>query len=271
MAVEHSIERLLEIMAQLRDPQQGCPWDRNQNFESITPHTIEEAYEVADCIERRDSVQLKDELGDLLFQVIFYSQLAQEEGSFEFNDVVENLNSKLLRRHPHGFDSGKSDHDGPGEVTEQAVRLNWEKIKQHEKQSLAGTEKFSQMDDVPRNLPALSRAQKLQKRAANVGFDWPSITPALAKISEETEELKQALSNNDPDNALEEVGDLMFSCVNVVRHLNADSEQLLRRANDKFEQRFRKVEQLLDKEGVQWQDSDLEHLDQLWELAKQRE
>ena len=276
MSAEHSIKQLLEIMAQLRDPQKGCPWDRKQSYESIVPHTLEEAYEVADCIERGDFAHLKDELGDLLFQVIFYSQLASEERRFEFNDVVDNLNQKLLRRHPHVFDPNFADDtsldhpadDADKSISEKAVSSNWEKIKQQEKRSDKSPLKISVLDDVPAALPALSRAQKLQKRAANVGFDWPNLAPALAKITEETEELHQALENNDADNALEEIGDLMFSCVNVVRHLKADSEQLLRRANDKFEARFRKIENMLDKQGIRWEDTDLSQLDQLWELAK---
>ena len=279
MSAEHSIKQLLEIMAQLRDPQKGCPWDRKQSYESIVPHTLEEAYEVADCIERGDFAHLKDELGDLLFQVIFYSQLASEERRFEFNDVVDNLNQKLLRRHPHVFDPNFADDtsldhqadDADKSISEKAVSSNWEKIKQQEKRSDKSPLKISVLDDVPAALPALSRAQKLQKRAANVGFDWPNLAPALAKITEETEELYQALENNDADNALEEIGDLMFSCVNVVRHLKADSEQLLRRANDKFEARFRKIENMLDKQGIHWEDTDLSQLDQLWELAKRDE
>ena len=279
MSAEHSIKQLLEIMAQLRDPQKGCPWDRKQSYESIVPHTLEEAYEVADCIERGDFAHLKDELGDLLFQVIFYSQLASEERRFEFNDVVDNLNQKLLRRHPHVFDPHFADDtsldhqadDADKSISEKTVRSNWEKIKQQEKRSDNSSLKISVLDDVPAALPALSRAQKLQKRAANVGFDWPNLAPALAKITEETEELHQALENNDADNALEEIGDLMFSCVNVVRHLKADSEQLLRRANDKFEARFRKIENMLDKQGIHWEDTDLSQLDQLWELAKRDE
>lgn len=261
---KHPVDRLVEIMATLRDPEQGCPWDKKQTYRSIVPHTLEEAYEVAEAIELEEYDHLKEELGDLLFQVIFYSRLAEEEARFNFDDVIETLNEKLIRRHPHVFQP-----QGKKNLADQEVRSNWETIKQQERQSRQPAS-TSKLDGVSINLPALSRAQKLQGRAAHFGFDWPSVQPALAKIDEETQELRDALQRGDQQHAVEELGDVIFSCVNVARHLNADSEQLLRQATQKFESRFRKIETMLDNQGRSVDDADLEELDQLWDLVKQQ-
>lgn len=256
-----SMQQLLDIMTQLRNPQGGCPWDLKQNFRSILPHTLEEAYEVADAIESDDRVQLRDELGDLLFQVVFYCQLAREEGSFEFADVAQAMSDKLIRRHPHVF----GDLQGETGMDSEQVLERWESIKQDERDA---KQQHSVLDDVPNALPALQRSAKLQKRAANVGFDWPNATPVLANMAEELEEVQQAFASGDKEHTLEELGDLMFACVNMARHLKQDPEQVMRAANAKFERRFRFLEtQLLDA-GEQLENVSLERMDAGWHAAK---
>jgi len=265
-----SMQQLLDIMAQLRNPDGGCPWDLKQDFRSILPHTLEEAYEVADAIESDDRMQLRDELGDLLFQVVFYCQLAREEGSFEFADVAQTMADKLIRRHPHVF--GPEAHGGAhgektGETAMDADKVleRWESIKQDERNA---KQQHSVLDDVPIALPAMQRSAKLQKRAANVGFDWPDINPVLANMAEELEEVQQAFASGDKDHTLEELGDLMFACVNMARHLKQDPEQVMRAANAKFERRFRFLETQLLEAGEQLENVSLERMDAGWDEAK---
>jgi len=261
-----AMQNLLDIMAQLRNPDGGCPWDLKQDFRSILPHTLEEAYEVADAIESDDRVQLRDELGDLLFQVVFYCQLAREEGSFEFADVAQTMADKLIRRHPHVFGPQANDSEqGAAGMDAEQVLKRWESIKQDERDA---KQQHSVLDDVPNALPAMQRSAKLQKRAANVGFDWPDVTPVLANMAEELEEVQQAFASGDKDHTLEELGDLMFACVNMARHLKQDPEQVMRAANAKFERRFRFLETQLLEAGEQLENVSLERMDAGWNAAK---
>ena len=268
----YTLDDLLHLMARLRDPQYGCPWDLKQNYASIVPHTIEEAYEVADTIERGDFEHLQGELGDLLFQVVYYSQLAREEGRFEFDGVVDSITRKLIRRHPHVFPTGElyAPVDTPS-LSEAQVKSRWEEIKAEERAEKSQPEQLSLLDDVPATLPALSRAAKLQKRAATVGFDWPAALPVLDKVREELDEVLQAMADGDADALEDEVGDLLFAAVNLARHLKQDPEHALRRANRKFERRFRFIEQALRDMGRPIEDCTLEDLDALWGEAKRQE
>jgi len=268
----YTLEDLLHLMARLRDPQYGCPWDLKQNYASIVPHTIEEAYEVADTIERGDFEHLQGELGDLLFQVVYYSQLAREEGRFEFDGVVDAITRKLIRRHPHVFPTGElyAPLDTPS-LSEAQVKSRWEEIKAEERAEKSGPEQLSLLDDVPATLPALSRAAKLQKRAATVGFDWPDALPVLDKVREELDEVLQAMADGDAQALEDEVGDLLFAAVNLARHLKQDPENVLRRANRKFERRFRFIEQALRDSGRPIEDCNLDELDALWGEAKRQE
>ena len=268
----YTLEDLLHLMARLRDPQYGCPWDLKQNYASIVPHTIEEAYEVADTIERGDFEHLQGELGDLLFQVVYYSQLAREEGRFEFDGVVDAITRKLIRRHPHVFPTGElyAPLDTPS-LSEAQVKSRWEEIKAEERAEKSGPEQLSLLDDVPATLPALSRAAKLQKRAATVGFDWPDALPVLDKVREELDEVLQAMAEGDAQALEDEVGDLLFAAVNLARHLKQDPENVLRRANRKFERRFRFIEQALRDSGRPIEDCNLDELDALWGEAKRQE
>ncbi|MCE5988965.1 nucleoside triphosphate pyrophosphohydrolase [Pseudomonas sp. LM20] len=268
----YTLEDLLHLMARLRDPQYGCPWDLKQNYASIVPHTIEEAYEVADTIERGDFEHLQGELGDLLFQVVYYSQLAREEGRFEFDGVVDSITRKLIRRHPHVFPTGElyAPVDTPS-LSEAQVKSRWEEIKAEERAEKSQPEQLSLLDDVPAALPALSRAAKLQKRAATVGFDWPAALPVLDKVREELDEVLQAMANGDADALEDEIGDLLFATVNLARHLKHDPEHALRRANRKFERRFRFIEQALRDSGRPIEDCNLDELDALWGEAKRQE
>ena len=261
-----AMQQLLDIMAQLRNPEGGCPWDLKQDFRSILPHTLEEAYEVADAIESDDRMQLRDELGDLLFQVVFYCQLAREEGSFEFADVAQTMSDKLIRRHPHVFSPSADEAElGTSALDADQVLKKWEAIKQAERDA---KHQHSVLDDVPNALPAMQRSAKLQKRAANVGFDWPDVTPVLANMAEELEEIEQAFASGDKDHTLEELGDLMFACVNMARHLKQDPEQVMRAANAKFERRFRFLETQLEEEGESLESVDLERMEAGWKAAK---
>jgi len=263
---EDAMQQLLDIMAQLRNPDGGCPWDLKQDFRSILPHTLEEAYEVADAIESDDRMQLRDELGDLLFQVVFYCQLAREEGSFEFADVAQTMSDKLIRRHPHVFGPQANGlKQGATGLDADQVLERWESIKQAERDA---KQQHSVLDDVPNALPAMQRSAKLQKRAANVGFDWPDLTPVLANMAEELEEVQQAFASGDKDHTLEELGDLMFACVNMARHLKQDPEQVMRAANAKFERRFRFLESQLLEAGEQLENVSLERMDAGWDAAK---
>ncbi|MFJ4389662.1 nucleoside triphosphate pyrophosphohydrolase [Pseudomonas soli] len=268
----YTLDDLLHLMARLRDPQYGCPWDLKQDYASIVPHTIEEAYEVADTIERGDFEHLQGELGDLLFQVVYYSQLAREEGRFEFDGVVDAITRKLIRRHPHVFPTGElyAPLDTPM-LDEAQVKSRWEEIKAEERAEKSELEQLSLLDDVPAALPALSRAAKLQKRAATVGFDWPDALPVLDKVREELDEVLQAMADGDSDALEDELGDLLFATVNLARHLRHDPENALRRANRKFERRFRFIEQALREQGLNTQDRTLDELDALWGEAKRQE
>lgn len=269
----YQLDDLLHLMARLRDPQHGCPWDLKQSYATIVPHTIEEAYEVADAIERGDFDHLPGELGDLLFQVVYYSQLAREEGRFEFAQVVDGITCKLIRRHPHVFPDG--DLYGAVDVAkleEAAVKHRWEEIKAEERAEKANApEQLSLLDDVPTALPSLSRAIKLQKRAAQVGFDWPEALPVVDKVREELDEVLEAMASGDAAAQGEELGDLLFAVCNLARHLKVDPEQALRAANHKFERRFRHIEQALRDAQQDFAACSLEQLDALWGEAKQRE
>ncbi|MFW5926842.1 MAG: nucleoside triphosphate pyrophosphohydrolase [Wenzhouxiangella sp.] len=257
-----SIQRLIEIMARLRDPDGGCPWDIQQDFRSIAPYTIEEAHEVADAIERGDIDDLRDELGDLLFQVVFHARMAEEQGDFDFGEVAEAVSDKLVRRHPHVF--GSERFDSPEAQTE-----SWERIKAAERAERGETDD-SLLDGVSRGLPALRRSVKLQKRAARVGFDWPSAEPVFDKIAEETEELRAAIENGDRDNIEEEVGDLFFALTNLARKLEVDPGAALRRGNLKFERRFRAMEALADERGIDLGGLDHDQLESLYREVKRR-
>lgn len=269
----YSLEDLLHLMSRLRDPQFGCPWDIKQTYASIVPYTLEEAYEVADAIERGDFDHLQGELGDLLFQVVFYSQFAREEGRFEFAGVVDSITRKLIRRHPHVFPTG--DLYAPLDVSplsEEQVKLRWEEIKAQERaQKSDAPEQLSLLDDVPTALPALSRAAKLQHRAAQVGFDWPQALQVVDKVREELDEVLEAMADNDPAAIVDEVGDLLFAVVNLARHLKVDPETALRGGNGKFERRFRFIEQALRQTHRPMEDCTLEELDALWGEAKRQE
>ncbi len=257
-----SIQRLLTIMTRLRDPKTGCPWDREQSFASIAPYTIEEAYEVADAIERGDLSDLKGELGDLLFQVVFHAQMAREQGVFEFDDVVNAISDKLERRHPHVFGDAQI-------ATAQEQNVAWEQHKRNER--TARNAHGSVLDDVPVGMPALTRAAKLGKRASSVGFDWPDITGVLDKIEEEVRELRGAFKSNDHKEIKAEMGDVLFSIANLGRHLHVDLEAALRQTNAKFERRFRHVEARLRDQGKSPQQVSLEEMDSLWNEAKKLE
>ncbi len=254
------IQRLLDIMAQLRNPDGGCPWDLEQDYRSIVPHTIEEAYEVADAIERDAFDELQDELGDLLFQVVFYAQLAREEQRFNFDDIVESICDKLERRHPHVF--------GDKQVADSAEQTrHWEQLKADERRAKAG-QTHSALDGVAHTLPAVTVAHKLQKRAARVGFDWPDEQGVFDKIREELAEVSQAWP--EPGQRADEIGDLLFSCVNLARHAGVDSETVLRQANRKFESRFRKMEQQLGRAGKALNACKLDEMEAAWLRAKQQ-
>lgn len=261
-----SMQQLVEIMAQLRDPESGCPWDKEQTMETIVPYTIEEVYEVADSIEKGDMPELCDELGDLLFQVVFYAQIASERGEFDFQDVTQSICKKMLRRHPHVF------ADAEVADTEEQTR-RWEQLKAEERQEKAGSDPARQLDGVARALPALIRAEKLQKRAAKVGFDWSDKREVLAKVREELTELEAELSGSEenPSRVAEEMGDLLFSCVNLSRHLGLQAETLLREANDKFQKRFNSIEELLAGEDKPLKNAGLEELEEKWSLVKKQE
>ena len=256
-----SLGRLLEIMARLRDRERGCPWDLEQTFATIAPYTIEEAYEVADAIERNDLDELKDELGDLLFQVVFHARMAEEAGAFAFEDVARAICAKMLRRHPHVF--GDQRVAGSAEQTKR-----WEEIKREER---GAAEPRGVLDAVPVGLPALTRAVKLGKRAATVGFDWPDVKGVRAKVDEELAELDRAAASNDRAEIAAEMGDVLFSLANWCRHLQLDPETCLRSANERFARRFRSVERAVARDDRGWPDYDAAELDDLWRRAKAEE
>jgi len=254
------IDKLLEVMRQLRDEHSGCPWDQQQDFSSIAPYTVEEAYEVADAIAREDFVALKDELGDLLFQVIFHSRMAEEAGLFGFDDVVAAICQKMLRRHPHVFGSAEQRAAGP-------VAGGWEAMKTAERQQ---ADDDSAIAAVAKSLPALKRAQKLGKRAGSVGFDWPDRRGVRQKIREELDELEEAVGTREAAAIEAEFGDLLFAVVNLARHLQVDPEKALTSANYKFERRFRDMENAIKASGKSFAEHTLESLDQEWRAAKKR-
>ena len=254
------IKKLLEVMRQLRDPNSGCPWDLEQDFSSIAPYTIEEAYEVADAIEREDWSELRSELGDLLFQVVFYAQMASEVGYFSFDDVADGITDKMIRRHPHVFADGD-------ERSASEVRGRWEDIKEEER---AAHDDQSALAGVAKALPALIRAQKLGKRASRVGFDWPDRRGVNLKIHEELGELEEAVGSREPEKVEEELGDLLFAVVNLARHVDVDPEKALMSANSKFERRFRSMEADIADEGLEIRRMNLESLEQHWRKAKKQ-
>ena len=252
------LKELIATFKSLRDPNNGCAWDREQTFKSIASCSIEEAYEVADAIEREDFQALKSELGDLLFQVVFHAEMADEEGLFDLTDVISELNDKLIRRHPHVF-SDKS------AITASESLTIWEDIKAEERKNLKYD---SLMDDVPRNLPSLTRAKKLQKRAARVGFDWPSSREVMAKIQEEILELEIERKAKNRENISEEIGDILFTLVNLTRHFNLDPEDIMRKSNLKFENRFRAMENHAKENNVALDKMSLEELEEIWQKIK---
>jgi MazG family protein len=257
------VQELLAIMRRLRDPRDGCPWDLEQDFGTIAPYTIEEAYEVASAIEHKDYAALKDELGDLMLQVVFHAQMADEKGLFSFPDVVQAICQKMIRRHPHVFARGPAN-------TPDAVRAAWEDIKRQERAE-KGQVPESLLDDVPSALPALMRAVKLQNRAAEVGFDWPSAVTVTDKIAEESRELAEAADSRDHAKIAEEFGDLLFAMANLARHLKLDPEDALRAANAKFVRRFKVIEAGLRAKGRTPEEASLEEMEALWQEAKKAE
>ncbi|MBB3453273.1 ATP diphosphatase [Rhizobium sp. BK313] len=270
MEASRDISRLIEIMAALRNPETGCPWDIVQTFETIKPYTIEEAYEVSDAIERRDMDDLCEELGDLLLQVVFHARMAEEAGEFSFGDVVEAITRKMIRRHPHVFAISGAD-------TPDAVKVQWEEIKADEKRErterrarrgISEDFKIGFLGSVQRTFPALTEALKLQERAAKVGFDWSAPEPILDKIEEEIDELRVALASGDKAKVSDELGDLIFAVVNIGRHVKADPEQALRGTNTKFRRRFNHIETTLAAEGETLNGASLERMEDIWQAAK---
>jgi MazG family protein len=255
------IERLIELMRRLREPEQGCPWDVEQTFRSIAPYTIEEAYEVADAIERGDMADLTDELGDLLLQVVYHAQMAAEAGSFDWNDVVAAITAKMLRRHPHVFGDWSR---------EDFVAGTWEKLKDAERAGKPSPQS-SILADVPVSLPGMTRAVKLQKRAARVGFDWPDISGVLDKIQEESTELAEAQASGDQDRIEDEYADLLFVMANLGRHLQVDPETALRRVNAKFTRRFNMIESEISLSGRTLEEVSLDEMEAIWVRAKAHE
>ena len=274
MKPARDIERLIEIMAALRTPGTGCPWDLEQDFASIAPYTIEEAHEVADAIARGDLVDLKDELGDLLLQVVFHARMAQEQGSFAFPDVVEAITTKLIRRHPHVFGDAR-------DLSPAEVKALWGQIKAQEKADKARARAQAGLPEpaeakgvlagVPTSLPSLTRAWKLQAKASSVGFDWNDARLVLDKVREETAEIEEALAGGDKAAIQEEIGDLLFVIANLARHVDADPETCLKAANAKFERRFAGIEQALEQQGREPRQASLEELEELWQQVKRAE
>lgn len=253
------VAKLTEVMGRLRDPDNGCPWDLKQDFESLLPYTIEETYEVVDAIQSGDMQAVKDELGDLLFQVVFYAQLGKERGEFAFDDIAEHTATKLIHRHPHVFGSAAQ-----RKLSDVEIKAQWEQIKQQERAQKKTD--GSVFDDIPNQLPSILKAAKLQKRAAAVGFDWPDAEPVYAKIEEEVQEVKDA---SDPQQVEEEIGDLLFAVVNLARHKQVNPEAALQRANEKFRQRFSDIEKRLAAQHKQPTECNLDELEALWQQVKQ--
>jgi nucleoside triphosphate diphosphatase len=274
MKPSSDISRLLEIMAALRNPDTGCPWDQEQDFASIAPYTLEEAYEVVDAIERGDPADLKEELGDLLLQVVFHAQMAAEKGMFAFPDVVEAISRKLIRRHPHVFGDSR-------ELSPAQVKMLWDDIKREEKAErrlsreklglIAQDPEGGFLCGIPTALPALTRAHKLTAKAAKVGFDWPEPSQVIDKIHEELEEVKEASSSGDRDRVEDEIGDLLFAVSNLARHYGVDPEAALRRTNAKFERRFGAIERALERKDRTLEEASLDEMEELWIEAKRTE
>ena len=264
----YDIEDLKRLMERLRDPAYGCPWDLKQTYQSIAPFTLEECLELIDALEQSDYEHVEEELGDLLFQVIFYAQLGKEEGRFDFDSVVSGITAKLLRRHPHVFKDGELEGVIEDRTSMAAIKANWEKTKAEERADRSQT---SVMDDVPATLGALSRAQKLQKRAATVGFDFSSVSEVAACLLGEYRELEQAMVSGDQNEIENELGDVLFTVVNIARHLKVDSEAALRKANRRFEARIRSAERDAADEGTSLMEESAERLDERWQKAKLKE
>ncbi|MDN3652126.1 nucleoside triphosphate pyrophosphohydrolase [Thalassotalea ponticola] len=262
LAAPSSIEKLVWIMSQLRDPQHGCPWDKKQSYQTIVPYTLEEAYEVAEAIDKQDYQELEKELGDLLFQVVFYARIAEEEQRFDLSSVIDAICEKLIRRHPHVFTDQQF-------ASEREIKANWENEKAKER--VENNQQTSMLDDIPNALPALMQATKIQKRCAHVGFDWPDIDGVLDKVKEELAEVELELSRSQRDQAAlqEELGDLLFAVVNLTRHCQVDAEQALRHASVKFKQRFAYIERYHQQQALDIHQSSLEFLESLWVKAKQ--
>ncbi|MEJ2045055.1 MAG: nucleoside triphosphate pyrophosphohydrolase [Reinekea sp.] len=267
MTDQYTIEDLKYLMSRLRHTEDGCPWDIKQTYRSIVPHTLEEVYEVIDTIEREDFPHLSEELGDLLFQVVFYAQIASEEERFSFDDIIHRLVSKLIYRHPHVFPDGTlQSRRTDSFLTESDVKGQWEVLKAKQKQRAD-----SILADIPVALPGMIRARKLQSKAAKVGFDWPSVQDVLEKADEELAELKEAIAGGDQAHMESELGDILFVLANVARHLDIDPEQAVRNTNQKFEHRFRFIEQQVGASEKNWTDYSLDELDAYWNQAKERE
>ncbi|QMV52860.1 nucleoside triphosphate pyrophosphohydrolase [Ewingella americana] len=264
---ESALQRLLTIMKTLRDPIAGCPWDKEQTFETIAPYTLEETYEVLDAIARKDYDDVRDELGDLLYQVVFYAQMGSEQGLFAFDDICNAISDKLERRHPHVFANAGSQQS---EKSSQDVLVKWEARKALER---AEKSLHSALDDIPQALPALMRAHKIQKRCANVGFDWTTLGPVLDKVYEEIDEVMHEAQQAviDEEKLGEEIGDLLFATVNLSRHLGHKAEDALQAANRKFERRFRQVEQIIREQGLTMEDATLDQMEEAWQQVKQGE
>ncbi len=263
------IHDLVALMARLRHPEHGCPWDLKQTFSTIAPYTLEEASEVAEAIAREDYENLKEELGDLLFQVLFHARIAEEAGMFSFDDICQELQSKLVRRHPHVFPGGtQSSFASDDKLTPEAVKQRWQAIKAEEKAKKNIAVSTSAMpDDLPSSMPALLRAEKIQSAAAHVGFDWQEVEPVVDKIHEELNEVLEARGEGI-ERVSEEVGDLMFACVNLARHLKVDAEMAMRKASVKFERRFRSMEVLADNDGLSFQQLTLDEMESYWQQSK---
>ncbi|MBL4661859.1 MAG: nucleoside triphosphate pyrophosphohydrolase [Alcanivoracaceae bacterium] len=264
--MESNINQLLDTMAQLRDKENGCPWDIEQSFNSLSSYTVEEAYEVVDAIDKGDYQHLKEELGDLLFQVVFYAQIASEQGLFNFNDIVNNINDKMIERHPHVFDTNNQQKHS-------AIQMSkiWEQNKLRKRKKADCKQYSSVLDDIPNNLPELLKAVKLTKRAAVIGFDWPSIEPVFTKMEEEIAELKEAMQMGVTARIKDELGDVLFVCTNLARHLRLDPQLALRHANNKFEKRFRAIESAARNTYPKQDIYDLKTLEDLWIEVKKVE
>ena len=259
-----ALERLLGIMAALRTPGTGCPWDLEQTFSTVAPYTIEEAYEVADAIRRENLADLRDELGDLLLQIVFHARMAEEAGAFAFGDIVTAISEKLVRRHPHVFANSR-------DLSPEAVKRLWEQIKRDERVARGAAAPAGQLDGVPVALPALTRAEKLTRKAAAIGFDWPDADQVVAKIREEVDEVADALASGSREAIEDELGDLLFAAANLARHAGLDAEAAARRANAKFERRFRAIEAALAGQGRSLNDTNLDEMERLWAEAKRAE